>query len=294
MQELLINAWHGWLRYTDGGKFAALLLLVLLFFFFKKKEKNRLFVLYTAIMTVLCIFPVSAAVLMMYQTRFYDYEWIWNYVPVVVMIAYGGAIILTDCWERYKGSAGKRIGITAAVLALVFLSGSMGQKVFDAEEELQQRKQSREVLTALSNLAEEELCLWAPQEIMAEARAFDGGIVLPYGRNMWEASLGAYSYETYGKTEQKLYAWMCNLEETGTIECIWDDYSDEGILDAEEQSPVTLITGRWCMEAAKEIGVNCILLPDTVQEPDLKVLKAALGVEAEQLAGYYLFWIDTD
>lgn len=279
MREILTNAWLGWQRYTDNGKYAALLLAVLLFLWFRREEeKQKVLLVYTTLMTALCIFPVSAAFLMVYQTRFYDYEWIWGYVPVTLMIAYGGTVFLTGYWESCKKNIGKFAVMSAAALAIVFLCGSMGQDAFDAEGEKQSRADAKAVLELLTEEAgDDNICLWAPKEIMENARAYDGNIRLVYGRNMWDASLGGYSYEVYGKDRESLYLWMCNVEENGTVE-----YAME--TDAEN-----IIDSAWCLETVREKGVNCVILPGNILQEELQKLTRAWGLEPVQLGMYYLF-----
>ena len=61
MLELLTNAWQGFEQYRSGGKYIALLLTVLLFLWFGRKEnKQKVLLIYTTLVTVMCIFPVSA------------------------------------------------------------------------------------------------------------------------------------------------------------------------------------------------------------------------------------------
>lgn len=284
MTELLKNAWDGWQQYTEGGKYAALLLLVLLFFWFRKQqEKEKALLIYTTLMVILCIFPVSAAVLMLYQTRFYDYQWIWSYVPVTMMIAYGGTIFLMEYWENYKGknkeNRRKCVGVTVAVPVLIFLCGSMGRDVFAVEEEKQERETAEEVLALITGDKEEEICLWAPQEMMAAARAFDGTIQLVYGRDMWDASLGGYSYDAYGEAEETLYLWMCRVED------IWHP----GYISQTENDDAAL---KNILDTAGESGVNLIVLPDNILPEEIQKLEKAWGLSAIQVGEYYLMDIE--
>ncbi len=326
MHELLVNAWSGWLRYTDNGKFAALLLVVLLFLWFRRGRRNKELLIYTTIAAVLCIFPVSAALLQKYQTLFYDYEWIWSYVPVIIMLAYGITVFLTSRWENYqkevrqKGNSVTRklfwenIAVTAGVVAVVLLCGRLGNPVFQAEEEALERQQALLVLEALLESEElapdaltqqveleqlasnaltqqaeseelapdaltqqvesEQLVLWAPQEVMAYARAYDGNIRLIYGRNMWDKALMGYSYESYGDVEESLYQWMSSVEE-----------------DGDQSSEKFLAGGLPCVEAALERGVNCILLPGSTSVENVEALEDVLKEKAELMEGYYIFWL---
>ena len=268
MLELLTNAVQGWTQYIQSGKYAALLLVVLLFLWFRgKKEKEKVLLLYTTVVTVMCIIPASAAVLMTYQTRYYDYKWIWNYVPVTLMIAYGGTIFLTECWTQYKKNLWKCAGITAALLVVFVLCTSIGSEQAYSTTASRESEEVQAVLAVLAQEAKtEEICLWAPKEILEEARAYDGNIRLLYGRNMWDVALGGYSYETYDKTVEALYLWMCQVEENGI------DIS--------------------YLKTAKEQGVNRIVLPGSVDSASLQQAAAAMDADMTQLGEYFLLTLE--
>lgn len=275
MWELLSNAWKGWLEYTTHGKFAALLLAVLLFLWLCRREReHRLLVFYTTLMTILCIFPVSAAVLMLYQTKFYDYQWIWNLVPVTVMIAFGATVFLTEYWESYHKKQGlNKWAVTFLVLAAILLCGSVGNAKWEEQAVLSKSGEAASVVEALKASSEgEEICLWAPHEIMEYARAADGSVKLPYGRNMWDKALNAYSYDTYSQERVDCYQWMEAAEETGEL------------ASGKEQ-----LSGEECVRTAMKLGVNRLLLPKNMQQEAVEQLENALGVQARELAGYYYF-----
>ncbi len=274
MTEWYKNAWLlGWKQYTDDGKLAALLLIALMLFWFVGKERRKRHVtlgIYTTVAAVFCICPLTAAVLMKYQTKFYDYQWIWNLVPMTIFIALTGTWLWTTLTERYAGREKfmwKAIGITLAMLGVVYLSGRMGNTIWDTEDEAAKRTEAARVLETLTEQGQDvDIILWAPRGIMEYARALDGDICLPYGRNMWDDSLNAYTYDSYGENEELLYEWMCVAEETG-----------EGATSAADS-----------MVLAKEMGVTHILLPGNLLPESLAEAEAALSVRAEALEGYYL------
>ena len=82
MMTLLQSALTGWTDYTQHGKFAALLLLAILYLGFvlygsgkeanasgAEKARKRLY-LYGALVTFGCICPVTALILLKYQTDY--------------------------------------------------------------------------------------------------------------------------------------------------------------------------------------------------------------------------------
>ncbi len=95
MWELMGNAWRGWLEFTSNGKLCALFLasLVFLWVYYKRAEQKNVLI-YGAMMTGFCIVPATAAVLMVYQTKFYDYQWIWSMVPMTLVTAEAAVVLL--------------------------------------------------------------------------------------------------------------------------------------------------------------------------------------------------------
>uniref|UniRef100_UPI00405799E3 hypothetical protein n=1 Tax=Acetatifactor sp. TaxID=1872090 RepID=UPI00405799E3 len=275
MMELLESAWPGWLQFTSGGKIVALLLLALIIYWFARnnwKDYWGALGTYATIMTVCCICPLTATVLMEYQTRFYHYQWIWNLVPITIVVAFAATLLWTELMERCskrKNSKGRMIAITFGLVGVICISGGMGAPQWEPEKENAKCRETLQVLEALQQYSEEPIVLWAPQPIMEYARAVDGRICLPYGRNMWDITLNAYTYDVYGADEKDLYAWMCNAEIYGT-----------------ENENLTVTS---CADLARNLGVTHILLPGIMQPEILTELEDYLDVKAENLEGYYLF-----
>lgn len=274
MQELLRNAWQGWRQYISDGKLAVLLLAVLLWYWFgrnREQEKQGALYRYTTLMAVCCICPVTAALLQVYQTRFYDYRWIWFLVPMTLLIGYGCTTFLAKYWEQWKykkQERGMTLVLTGMCAGILVLCGGLGGGT--ALEGAGAGTETEKLLETLLAKQEGNVCLWAPREVMSRVRALNGSIRLIYGRNMWDEALGGYSYDTCSEEEIALYEWMCLLE---------DEARTEGELQENAAENAYL---------AREKGVNTILLPGRVEEGVLQQMEAALGAEAEPLDDYYL------
>ena len=279
MAELLRNAWIGWRDYTADGKLATLLLAVLLFLWLTGRwKKQGVLTLYTSLAVSGCILPVLAVFLMLYQTKFYDYEWIWSTVPLTAIIAYGIAVFWAEyCGEYKNGEWRKSVPLTMLLLLSMLLCANPGRMLSDSRAAKAERQQAQDVLKLLlTAVPEGEVCLWAPREIMEYAREADAGIRLPYGRNMWDASLNAYAYDVYDEKADLLYQWMTQTEAAGGEKA--ETESGEKTIPVEEAAAYAL-----------GAGVNCVLLPDDATPEMIKGMEAALGVEAQPLEGYYLF-----
>ncbi len=317
MTELIKNAWFGWHRYTDNGKVMALFLAALFFLWFSQsyfRQKQLLF--YSTCMTVCCICPVTAAFLMSYQTRFYDYQWIWSAVPITVVTAFGGTVFLGKIWETYRGDkVWKAVLITCGCGAILLLCGSLGAPPWQEEQtdlrwdalqsaalqdailsdgsvtQLSAEEQRKRILSALGAALEtdgaDRICLWAPREVMAEARSYSGEIILPYGRNLWDKALDAYSYDVTEDSVAEMYQWMCD-----TQELLPREYLPEALFPKQEEIEQWRQRGCVCMESARNRGVNRILLPGYLEEEYILWAEETLGVKAVALDGYYLFILD--
>lgn len=284
MTELLRNAWSGWFRVTDEGKLMALFLAALVFLWTEyRQERHRTFLRYTTAAALGCIVPVTAMALMLYQTRFYDYEWIWSIVPVTIVTAYAGTRVLAEYWQGFRREAWRRgLPVTAGLLAVAFLCGGAGRPAVDGASERSWRDRAENILKEVGT-EEGEVCMWAPRKLMEYARRLDSSILLPYGRNMWEESLGAYSYDTYSRETEKMYQWMSIVEET----LIEGDFDTTGIM-LEKMEEQALSTGE-CLEDAGRAGVNVLVLPENTNYMLLEEVMRLTDIQPEQSAGYYFF-----
>jgi len=290
MTELLEQiqaAGQGWKSYTESGKLMALLLAALFYLWcHRNKVRKQPFLLYTTIMTICCILPVTAALLMMYQTRFYDYEWIWSLVPVTAAIAYGSTVFLEERWGGFQVKQWRRgMPVTVLLLAAVLISGSLGGEIGQAREgQKTERKQAYTVLQQVLELCPDgQICLWAPKEIMEYAREVDGRVILPYGRNMWDMSLNGFSYDTYDEGLIAMYRWMeepVGMGQSGSTE-------PTNVTGQAERGSMSL---RLCVQRALAAGVDCVLLPENTEAGIIQEMEKALDVNARLLEGYWIFY----
>lgn len=312
MLELLNNAWNGWGNFIFYGKYPALLILVLVvFWFFSDRKREPVLLGYTTVMTVCCIFPLTAALLMLYQTKFYDYQWVWSYVPLTMVAAFAGTLVLGYCREAADGSnaVGDRkskfasrgkVAVVALIIGIMILMcGRLTDPLAEVKTDWQQSTTARTAVETIAEIAAEAdtqtasggtegaIVLWAPKEVMAAARIYCPDIQLPYGRDLWDASLGAYTYDTYTEVEDDLCQWMHCAGVFGTI----DGYRLDG---------TTVLEGKACLEQALELGVNCIVVPSVMTREAVAELTVILEeltqiqpgdsrVQMQQLEAYYIF-----
>lgn len=302
---LLKTALNGWTDYTQHGKFAALLLMAILYLGYTIYRRNALYVgagskdrnktimalwLYTGLTAFVCICPVTALFLMKYQTAFYSYVWIWAVVPQTALIAWAAAEFLCGLWKKRTLT---NIVATVILLGIVFLSGNpvsewtreQTAQIPAMDVTMQQNSETSpwETLASLTKYRLTEsgdtgFTLWAPKEVMAAARAYSADINPVYGRSIWDASLGSYSYDTYETGQEDLYLWMSHLETTGETEYVRMD----------ESTGARTIAFADCLAYAAEADVDMILLPGNLSEETLAELQNTAGRELQPLEGYYL------
>lgn len=293
MAELLRNAWMGWFRVTGGGKLMAPFLVSLLFLWIGcKQEKQKTLLCYGTVSALCCIIPVTAVPLMLYQTRFYDYEWIWSIVPVTIITAYAGTKVMAEYWQGFRREAWRKgLPVTAGLLAVAFLCSGLNGGDVDRKSEKIWREQTESVLEVIraeegpgnAGTVNSDICMWAPRKMMEYARRLDSGILLPYGRNMWDKALGAYSYDTYSEETEKMYQWMSIVEETCTESDF--DFTDIILEKMEEQQ----LSTKECLDAARRAGVNILVLPENTNRMLLNEVISFTGSQPEQSSGYYFF-----
>ncbi len=295
MQELLRNAWMGWQNYIDAGKYVVFVLVIIMLFWFgqsksgnetqnsetkgvckAKTQRKQVLFLYTTVMVAACIFPVTAAVLMVYQTRFYDYQWIWSLVPVTLLIGIGLVEGYLDYVEQLK--MGAKVVLAILVVGIMVLAGRMAAPIMDSVEN-EQKVLAEAVIEQVKGRGNvDNICLWAPKNIMTYVRVVDGDIKLPYGRDMWDAHLGAYSYDTYAPEIEELYQYMSGVE-------VWGEYNPS--VQDEKGKASTLQGDMYLMQAA-DMGVTHILLPQNALPETVKQAEEILGRKAQIIEGYYL------
>lgn len=267
MTELLGNAWRGWINFNSAGKLsAALLISLVLLWVYSKRVPQKTFLIYTSVVTVVCIMPLTAGAVMLYQTGFYDYEWIWSIVPLTAMIA----MALTMFLAEFLHGIAKEDRKTETVVFVLVLTGllfcsDMGVKTWNGTGEKKERQEAAQVLAVTKErMPEEHIVLWAPKEIMSYARQTDASIELVYGRNMWDKALNAYAYDVYTDDINRLYEWM--------------EAEPEEMTEADV----------FCAEAALRVGVNCVLIPTDKTEETIGYLERLFRTEAEKVGEYYL------
>jgi hypothetical protein len=268
MMELFEGVWKNWQQWVSIGKFPALLLVSIAFLWLSSKnEAQKRLVRLATLTTALCVLPVTAVGMLWYQTKFYDYPWIWSCVPMTAVIACAAVFLWSRYLVEWKRSWGSAVVFFLVLCGVLFLSGAPGY-VPAGLEKAEQTIDAQAWLDKIRNQSQkEEICLWAPKDLMGELRMEDGSVKLYYGRNMWDPRLNAYSYDTYPKTLAEDFEWM-----------------ESGIISWEAKMKDTKDRVRRALES----GVNVIMLRGELDRIAVDSLADDMGMQYTVTDGYYL------
>lgn len=224
MRKLFDSVEIGLGSFVEDGQFLMLFMVALLLLWLTGEKEKKEFHRYALVVLILLLCPLSAKLLALYQTSFYGYENMWELLPVTAMLSYGlvAAVYhmvaaMTREYGRWKSAVSRKKetmyqALAVAVLgAVLFLCGTLTlgkEMAARADGESRIPAETREVLTLLDIPEESQITLLAPDAIMTWARIYSGDILLPYGRNLYEPALSAYTYDTYAGDMQEMHDWI--------------------------------------------------------------------------------------
>ena len=232
MADFIRTLQTGYHALTESGQFLMLFMTALLFLWFlrgfEKKEFRRL----ATVMLLLLLCPVSIKLLLLYQTGFYGYENLWALLPMTALLACAAvmavfkitAIYISERRKLRKAVSAKRehaaeVFAVFLMALLLFFCGTMEMAKSETGQDLNGDKLPEEVAEVLQLVEipqEEGVFVLAPDEVAAWARIYSGKILLPYGRNLWEPVLSAYTYDVYMGDMWELHNWVNGTLATGS------------------------------------------------------------------------------
>lgn len=331
MMDALQTAYAGFVNYIQQGKFLTLFIAAILWLLYRRRNEGGThgrrdsFLLYAILAALCCICPLTAVVLMKYQTSLYRaYAWIFSAVPVTAIIAWGMTDFLAWLWsEKGAGKGARKEAADSAdaktllallVLAIVILSGNpTGERSLSTEEMVGTDGSGTAVL--LDALAEEygaeELCILGPKDVISAAHMRYSNVRTIYDRSIWEETLGSYSFDVHEDWQEDLYLWMNVIEETGWLPVAELTGGTEASDAVSESAPSSdekyklLIYEEWSEEAgiaaslksdtaanlialARNHGVNVLVLPQDAVSETVELLDELLGA-GDVVGGYHVY-----
>lgn len=270
VMELLKNACLGWQNYLSAEKLIFFFFLILLIFWLRNKwDDYRLILTYSLCASALCIFPPTAVGLMLYQTKYYDYQWILAFIPINIVIALGGTLILCQIKANKKLKAVEKWGIFVVLLAILLLSGNKLEKDGKVRDTKMEKERTLEVLR---EIPVNQAVLWAPDTILEYSRELRPDIKLLYGRDMFEKDVEGFSFDKYEENTIACHDWMVWAQ-------VYYDISGFPVDD--------IVWFDWIVEK----GVNTVILPANLKESTRKRIERHYHTESKKVGDYYLLTI---
>ncbi len=281
--EMISRALLGIKEYIYDGKQLLLFLLAVALFLAVSKKKTVFFKA-CVFMAALVLCPLTGALLMRYQTMFYDYRYLFGLAPMNCFIATAAVLAL----EKFNvnGTAKKTAVIVSAVIVLLFTgSGRIwGNSYTNTSSDRKGYEAAKEVLSFVTDIAKqngiEDIKLVADEEIIEYARACDGRIRLLYGRDIYNPALRAFSYNEYNENALSVYEFMHYAHsEYEYLTC----YGEEKYNRMSEMDLSGLTDGM------RNEGVNAILIKETAPESVIRRMNLQNGYTKYETDGYVLY-----
>lgn len=241
MSNLFNSMKAGYAGFVEDGQYLMLFMVALLLLWISEDPKKKDFRKYSLIMLFVLLFPVTAEILMAYQTAFYNYEDLWELLPVTALISYGLVLAfnkmiaaLNKGYGRWHSATPKskeniqEIIVSIVLSAVLFLCGTLSVGKTMSKEVLGSERIPEEVTEVLLQVEippQEKVILLSPDGIMTWVRIYSGDIILPYGRNFTEPELSAYTYDIYGEDTLQLHDWINGTLPAGADlqESVWQE-----------------------------------------------------------------------
>lgn len=301
LRETLNLTLSGFKTFISEYKYIALVVCSVVYAFANwkrfRKTKSSLLVVYSCCMGLAIIFPLTGMILQIYQTRFYDYSWIWSCVPLTAMLAWGIVTILfdeihqntenaEDKSEKQKLVLRRGMGLLTAV-AVLYMCGNRGLLQGVDEQTLKDEQAAAEILMYLdeADLIADHV-IWGKAGLMQYLRSHNGQVILFYGRDMWEAKAGAYDYEGYSEEEVACYEWMEIMSSEHNMYLLEIEQETEEVREA-------VSTGEKIVMAYAQ-GVDIVILPaEMASRVEVYLQEAAESYDKEvfgEVVGNYMIW----
>lgn len=205
------------------GQYLTLFMAALLFIWLGEERRHKEFMRFSLAMLMLLLIPPTAELLVRYQTAFYENENIWRLLPLTALLAYGLVLAETKIMMGLTHAEGERkpvlnkkrerlyeVLLLAAFTVLLCICGtfSLGKRVTEERNRMDGLPEEADILTFLDIPKDDFIYLLAPDEVSSWARIYNGHLLLPYGRDLYEPELSAYLYDAYDEEMLLLHDWI--------------------------------------------------------------------------------------
>lgn len=192
---------------------------------------------YTRAITIAVL--LIAAVYFLHTERFARKQNILWYILLSIIVLITGfyypvmAFVLADVLERLEAGM-RRNMLLIAVAGFIVLSGSIFLYT-QGDARIKTDSDQTEAIEDVINIVEdfkteqnlESITLAAPREILATVRKKNASILLPYGRDYWNADVNLEIGDIYNDVAYCLYAGLVEMEDTITQESAMDEQTEQ-------------------------------------------------------------------
>jgi len=169
-------------------------------------KDDRILSVYAIVMSLVLVCPLTASLLRLYATRHTPYVMLWAALPVVIFTAYFLTGVIAYA-ARHRGKALILPSIVAVCMLLLCTNLGVPNVSYTAQT-ASETTEYDELISYMSDNGLTEGTVWAPSDVITYIRAYAPEYSVLYGRNMWEESLNAYTYDTYSDDLAELYEYM--------------------------------------------------------------------------------------
>lgn len=212
----MLSEWNKWLNGLTlfkerQGLLWVFVLLILSALWQKTDRKQRKLLVFSLLMGVCILFPLTAVVLLKGYTPFYDWLDLQLLLPLVLLLAWGGTQLVSSMQNmEIPGLHLKKIAqtiISFLSVSVLLLAGTVFHGL-DRQPEANRNGvpvQVAEILEPLYKMFENEtLVLAAPSEILMYTRLYEVNWEPLYGRDLWSSKAASYINSGYN-IEYKYY-----------------------------------------------------------------------------------------
>lgn len=210
--------------FVQLGQFLMLFMVALLLLYLLDEKRCVVFKQYAFLMLLVLLCPVTAKLLVIYQTPFYSTDNLWELLPVTPLLAYALVVATVKIvgaltsqrgrWQQAITRKKESVLETFVIMGLslvLFLCGTLEFGKAMTEEATGNATIPAnvcEVLKAMELPEEGNVKIVAVDEVARWARIYSGRILLPYGRNLYEPEMTAFTYEVYTEEAHLLHDWV--------------------------------------------------------------------------------------
>jgi len=246
---------------------------LLVLFYLRTRETKRLLVL-ASVISLVCICPLTAYILMEVFPLVSDYHLLWHVVPASVVVCAALSLILERLWDNKV----QRWGFVVGIFLIFFFAGEFAYTSADAWNDDVTHLGREEVLaydlilTDMKSRDRESASLWGPYKLMADSRIYDGELRPIYGKDIINADA------LYSETQRSLFEGYTRYAST-----------DADPADKEEQ--VAAIAG--CLDVYSDVDCDyVVMIAPSAQDADVDVISIFEGlgyVYVGQTGTYQIF-----